>query len=247
MIFQHFTHIFENLKNSSLMQKLKTAGLFLLVIVPFLFASCSNKFVSSTVSSNSGSRKPRFIDDIEFAPSANNSKIKTAIPPSHISKEEKKRAITNDTAVCVKYAEAIGLTPRIITNSSLYSFIEEWYGVPYRYGGNDKSGIDCSAFVQQLYEHVFGINLVRTAFEQFNTCRLIKDIDSLKEGDLVFFHTIIRSRKNKRLRKHISHVGIYLANNYFVHASTSCGVMISNLNENYWAGKFAGAGQIPRS
>lgn len=150
-----------------------------------------------------------------------------------------------DTAICVKYADAIGVSPKVISNPSLYSFIEEWYGVRYLYGGTDKSGIDCSAFVQQLYQNVFGIDLVRTAFEQFNECTLTHNPDSIAEGDLVFFYTITRSRKSKRIRKRISHVGIYLANSYFVHASSSCGVMISSLNEDYWAHKFAGAGQVP--
>lgn len=230
------------------MQKLKTAGFFFLVAISLIFVSCSNsQLLSPSASQKSSSRKPRFINDIAFSPPANNSQIKTTIPPSHIKKTEKKSIIDDDTAVCIKYADVIGVAPTVISNSSLYSFIEEWYGVPYLYGGNDKSGIDCSAFVQKVYENVFGINVVRTAFEQFNLCRLIMNTDSLVEGDLVFFCTVTRSRKNKRIRRRITHVGIYLANNYFVHASTSCGVMISNLTEKYWANKFAGAGQIPKS
>lgn len=230
------------------MQKLKTAGLSLLVIISLIFVSCSNsQLLSSSAPQKQNSRKPRFINDISFSPSANNSQIKTAIPSSHIKKIEKKLLLDNDTAVCMKYADVIGVTPKVIATSSLYSFIEEWYGVPYLFGGNDKSGIDCSAFVQQAYLNVFGINVVRTAFEQFNLCRLIMNTDSLIEGDLVFFYSVTRSRKSKRIRRHITHVGIYLANNYFVHASTSCGVTISSLREEYWANKFAGAGQVPKS
>ena len=71
--------------------------------------------------------------------------------------------------------------------------------------------------------------------EQFKSCKLVYDKDKLKEGDLVFFK--IRSKR-------ISHVGIYLANNFFVHASASQGVMISNLTEGYWQRFFAGAGKI---
>ena len=110
-------------------------------------------------------------------------------------------------------------------------------GVKYSYGGNDKSGIDCSAFVQKAYEEVFCTELVRTARDQFHSCRMIWDIDNLIEGDLVFFRT-----RGKR----ISHVGIYLANNFFVHASSTGGVMISSLTEAYWSKRFAGAGKIPK-
>ena len=84
---------------------------------------------------------------------------------------------------------------------------------------------------------MFCTELVRTARDQFHSCRMIWDIDNLIEGDLVFFRT-----RGKR----ISHVGIYLANNFFVHASSTGGVMISSLTEAYWSKRFAGAGKIPK-
>lgn len=136
-----------------------------------------------------------------------------------------------------KYAGLLGVVPDAIGNFPLYSFIEEWYGVRYRLGGNDKHGIDCSAFVQRLYENVFCTSLVRTAMEQFSACRMVFNTDSLKEGDLVFF------RRGSR----ISHVGIYLVNNFFVHASSSRGVMISSLGDDYWQRLYAGAGKIPEA
>lgn len=134
-----------------------------------------------------------------------------------------------------KYAAILGVLPQTVKNLSLYSFIEDWYGVRYRLGGDSKKGIDCSAFVRRLYENVFCVNLVRTACQQFNMCRYINRVDSVKEGDLVFFKT-----KGNR----ISHVGIYLMNDFFVHASSSRGVMISSLNDSYWERRFAGAGAI---
>jgi hypothetical protein len=150
-----------------------------------------------------------------------------------------------------KYASLLGTVPNALHNLSLYNFIDEWYGVRYRLGGNDKSGIDCSAFVQRLYENVFGVNLVRTACEQFNTCKMLWQKDTMKEGDLVFFYSYSYSRarrhhKARIIGKHIAHVGIYLANSYFVHASTSNGVIISSLRDDYWAAKFAGAGIVPK-
>jgi len=143
-----------------------------------------------------------------------------------------------ETRILKKYAEMIGITPKDISSTTLYEFIDKWLGANYRLGGCSKTGIDCSGFAQKLYGEVYGTDLLRTAMEQFANCKRIKHMKDAEEGDLVFFH--IRSRKR------ITHVGIYLANDYFVHASTSGGVMISNLNEDYWHKSFVGAGRIPR-
>ena len=105
-------------------------------------------------------------------------------------------------------------------------------------GGCDASGIDCSGFAQKLYADVYGIDLLRTSAEQFHDCKRIKNTRDAQEGDLIFF--IIRGKR-------ISHVGVYLANNFFVHASTSSGVMISNLNEEYWRKHYAGCGRVPHN
>lgn len=134
-----------------------------------------------------------------------------------------------------KYAALLNVLPEAIANLSLYRFIDEWYGVRYRLGGNSKDGIDCSAFMQKLYEQVFGVNLLRTALEQFNTASVIWNKGQCKEGDLVFFNT-----RGSR----ISHVGLYLINNFFVHASSSHGIMISSLDENYWNKRFHCAGRV---
>lgn len=122
-----------------------------------------------------------------------------------------------------------------IKNKNLNSFIAQWWGVPYLYGGTTKLGIDCSAFVQRLYEKVYQTELVRTANQQFSSSLYIKDWSKLNEGDLVFFK--IKSRS-------ISHVGVYLGNGKFVHASTSSGVMISDLKDHYWSKFYAGGGKI---
>ncbi len=134
-----------------------------------------------------------------------------------------------------KYADVLEVLPSQISNVMLYRFIDEWYGVKYRMGGTTKSGIDCSAFVQTLYQYVFGFSLLRTAGMQFSESRYIKSISDLREGDLVFFR-INTSR--------ISHVGVYLKNNFFVHSASSKGVSIANLTSDYWTKYFAGGGRI---
>ena len=156
----------------------------------------------------------------------------TIAPPSG-----KMNKVAEPNMVRKKYSEMLGVKPKEITNFSLYQFIDKWYGTDYRFGGQDEAGIDCSGFAQRLYGEVYGIDLLRTSTEQFSNCKRIKRSKDAEEGDLVFFH--VRGRR-------ISHVGIYLANDYFVHASTSNGVIISNLNEEYWHKCYAGCGRIPR-
>jgi cell wall-associated NlpC family hydrolase len=132
-----------------------------------------------------------------------------------------------------KYAIRLDVPVETIQNKSLYELIDSWWGTPYRLGGTTQKGVDCSSFVQTIMLGVFAMQLPRTAREQKEMSSWIP-LSDLKEGDLVFFNT----------RGSVSHVGVYLHNNKFVHASTSGGVMISDLNETYWSRKLLGAGRI---
>lgn len=132
-----------------------------------------------------------------------------------------------------KYATQIGVSPKEITNFNLYSLIDSWYGVPYRFGGTTKSGIDCSSFVNLIYKNVYNKQLSRTTDDIYNSCRKISK-GSLIEGDLVFFNIN---------GKH-SHVGVYLANNKFVHASSSQGVVISDLNNPYYEKNYGSGARV---
>jgi lipoprotein Spr len=134
----------------------------------------------------------------------------------------------------LKYALILNAQPENLTNTNLLKLIDEWWGTRYSLGGNTKDGIDCSAFTQVILSNVYGVSLPRTSGEQYKASEHIED-DQLQEGDLVFFRTSGRA---------ISHVGIYLMNNKFVHASTSQGVMVSDLNENYWKNKYQGGGRV---
>lgn len=93
----------------------------------------------------------------------------------------------------------------------------DWKGVRYRLGGDSKRGIDCSAFVQRTFREQFGMDLPRSTYEQEDLGKKIQRT-KLRVGDLVLFRAGSTGR----------HVGIYLGNDQFVHASTSSGVMISS-------------------
>lgn len=134
-----------------------------------------------------------------------------------------------------KYAEMISVEPEDIYNYPLYKFIDDWYGTRYRWGGKTKKGIDCSAFSQKLYSEIYGTDILRTCKLQHRHCTRIKHFEDATEGDLVFF-------KIRRFR--VSHVGVYLANGYFVHASRSHGIVISSLENRYWHRRYAGCGRI---
>ncbi|HAS63789.1 MAG TPA: hydrolase [Vibrio sp.] len=106
-------------------------------------------------------------------------------------------------------------------------FYQKWQGVPYRLGGMSLNGIDCSALVKLAYQEAATINLPRTTALQANVGTEI-DYHGANVGDLLFFKTSLRTR----------HVGIYLGNKQFMHASTSKGVMISRIDNPYWADVF---------
>ena len=106
----------------------------------------------------------------------------------------------------------------------LYAQYDQWKAVKYRAGGLSKDGVDCSGFVYLTYDARFGIKLPRSTDEQVNTGTTIDQRD-LTAGDLVFFKT----------GKSIRHVGIYIEDGKFMHASTEKGVMISKLDDLYWA------------
>jgi len=147
---------------------------------------------------------------------------------------EDKKELTSNKSLKKKYAEKLGVKESDIKNEKLYAFINDWYGVPYKYAGKDKKGIDCSGLTATLYQSVYQKKISPSTKALAEETKKIKDSD-LKEGDLLFFNTD---------GKKVSHVGVYLQNNKFVHASTKKGVMISDLNEPYFKKTYLHAGRV---
>lgn len=121
----------------------------------------------------------------------------------------------------------MGVTSISKTQASLRQAYHEWKGTPYRWGGATLEGIDCSMFVNTVFEDYFNIELPRRTRAQLNAGRSLRR-SAIRSGDLVFFRT---GRKTL-------HVGIMMNQTEFLHASTTQGVTISRMDENYWSKRY---------
>jgi len=192
---------------------------------------------ASAVPADAGSQ-PRFIQDIS---------TETSVPASKNVETPLYREVSAKTTIPIsgneeydplqfKYAILTNTPVEELNNPRLLSFMDHWYGVPYHYGGHSEDGIDCSAFTCQLISDVYNVNqLPRMSVDQYKATRRIPKKD-LREGDLVFFHTLGKGHK-------VTHVGVYLYNNRFVHASIA-GVQINDLGEGYYLHHYVGAGRV---
>ena len=185
-----------------------------------------------TGSTARASKNPEFLDGVTLTGGSNNVKL---TQKKQVYKNPKIGSIPEELETADQKLLALDkIREGKARNKSLYTFIEEWYGTPYRFGGTGRNGIDCSAFTRQLYGDVYNMDILRTSIEQFSTAYSVRK-EELKEGDLVFF---------KIHGKRISHVGVYLYDGKFVHASVSQGVVISDLSDAYWTRYYAGGGRM---
>lgn len=158
-------------------------------------------------------------------PSANPESPEPTDPPS------KPKPSPRDV-LFAQYANRFGIPLDGSENIELLRTVDEWMGAPYRWGGCSESGVDCSCLVKSIYAEVYGLDLNRTvrtllkeSLEPVEPCRL-------REGDLLFFDMKDRG---------ISHVGIYLKNQAFVHAASSRGVMINRLTQPFYRSRLVKA------
>lgn len=205
-----------------------------LLLVAFFCSIFTGIFTSANAQPSLG-----FINGVDFRNEMVSSPeiISTALSPVSSLFSLSKPIISFATEKCskmqFKYALLLNKEVESIVNLSLFGFIDEWWKTKYRFGGTSKKGIDCSAFTSLLMSCVYAVKLPRTAKQQYDaTERLNKD--ELTEGDLVFFHT----------KKGVSHVGAYLGDGYFVHASSSNGVTINNLDEEYFSKRYIAGGRV---
>lgn len=132
-----------------------------------------------------------------------------------------------------KYIEK--LSSALTDREKILFEIIKYLDTPYKFGGNDLNGIDCSGFTQSVFSTALGYTLPRSAREQFKIGDTIPR-EALEFGDLVFFNT--------RRRSNPGHVGIYLGDDLFAHSSSSLGVSISSMKSTYYDRRYIGAGRI---
>ena len=135
---------------------------------------------------------------------------------------------------CFLYSNLFGFDINYISNPRLFQSIAEWLGTPYKYSGTSKNGVDCSGLICMIFHDSYDKKMEGCAGDLYKSSEQIKRSD-LREGDLVFF---------KINRKRVSHVGIYIGENRFVHASSKNGVIISRLDDPYYNRYFYKAGRI---
>ena len=124
------------------------------------------------------------------------------------------------------------------SDNDLVAEAKRWLGTPYRYGGTEKGkGTDCSGLTMTVYHSVLGLKIPRNSAEQQKFCAPLKR-NELQAGDLVFF-------SSAKGRGRVSHVGLYVDEGIFIHASSSRGVIASSLDENYYATHYHSSGRVP--
>lgn len=215
------------------------------LILATLVQSCS--LFKKVTYTQRGQGNEVFFDQVQVTINPNNTARTNTIDPSIGMIEDKEvttealfmdgfKSIEYVSPSYFRYAILLDIEVERLSNKKLIEYIHQWWAVPYRIGGSTMNGIDCSNFVKGLTNYTYGLELPRTSREQAAFCKEIER-EELKEGDLVFFNT----------GRGISHVGLYMANNKFVHASTSMGVVISSLDEPYWKRRYVKSGRLELS
>lgn len=128
----------------------------------------------------------------------------------------------------------LGINVEKQTDLSFYNEVIKWLGTPYKFGGSSTQGTDCSGLVKSIYESVFGLKIPRQSAQQYKEAKEIT-AKKLVPGDLYFFDIQGKS---------VSHVGMHLAEDYFIHASTTKGVIVSSLKEKNYSISLVGFGSF---
>jgi lipoprotein Spr len=204
--------------------------IFIIIPAIMMFTACSSKNTltsDNTILENSSKEVTLSYGEYKKLYDAKNNTVKNKPLSNYeaiITPKEYKALMFNEKEENKSFSEI----PK--KKQAFTDFYSEWKDVKYKMGGNSKSGIDCSAFTQKIYKEKFGVELPRTTLTQVNMGEEVKKSD-LKPGDLVFFKT---SKTDK-------HVGVYVGNNNFLHASIR-GIQFTSMDKpfykkNYWTSR----------
>jgi len=202
-------------------------------MILFMLESCSSSSQTSRYNkpkeeSNEGKNRIRFTSENDERPDESEAEDLTT---ANVADD-----ILSNKEFAEKYSKLKDSNIPLTDREKILFEIASYLNTPYQYGGNDRHGIDCSAFTQNVMQKSIGLHLPRTAREQYLAGEFVKNISDLKFGDLVFFDT----SKNS----YPGHVGIYLGDDRFAHSSSSSGVIISSLKNQYYSSRFIGGRRI---
>lgn len=202
---------------------------FCILIASFLMESCHS-------SKKAAKAKAAQARQSSYTPTPNppSPTVTSGKKPKRKKNVSSNQTASRESSIVKKYAAKLDVSESSITNYDLYNFIDLWYGVPYKFAGRTKAGVDCSDLASLLFQSVYNITISGTVTDIYKRCKPIK-ASELREGDLVFF---------KINSKSLSHIGIYLQNHKFVHASVHAGVVIADLGEDYYRKYYWGAGRL---
>jgi cell wall-associated NlpC family hydrolase len=202
-------------------------------IAPLLLAGCSSsspRFISKP--QVRAEQEPEEDDEFRFA-----TRIRAEEKEEDdrtVDVEKMRKHLTPERPASERYSNR---TPKGLDRDRLLMDVVSYIGTPYIYGGNTREGIDCSGFTARVYESGASRQLPRSARAQFGVGTPVTK-DGLEFGDLVFFNTTGRRP---------SHVGIYIENDLFAHASVTKGVTLSSLESTYYRKRYVGARRIVNS
>ncbi|MBR1770102.1 MAG: C40 family peptidase [Bacteroidales bacterium] len=190
----------------------KFFNLLILAVCSLMMFSCANM--------------QRIGKNTTLSSSNKNAKSSSAKTVAKSNREVKRNAELSNSDI---YAQSMKMLKT--HGSTMTDYCISWIGTPYQLGGLTKNGVDCSGFVFNVYNDVFSIKLPRRSADMENAVKLLSGKNKMKEGDLVFFG------KGK-----VNHVGIFITQDKFIHASSSKGVIVSSLEEKYWKENFRSCG-----
>lgn len=216
-------------------------SLILFVLTVFLFASCTSTTQSQRYNKPESSDEDNSTSSVRFTSKDEESESTETFANvgdtlAGFDEMPVEDHPVNTNEIIDRFSKHENISAALTTREKILFEIITLLDTPYLYGGVSENGIDCSAFTQQVFSNSVGVNLPRTAREQFGIGESVGRKNDLKFGDLLFFNTTTRS--------YPGHVGIYIGENLFAHASRSLGVTVSSLKSTYYDNRFIGARRV---
>ncbi len=207
----------------------------LLLLLAASFSACSSSSNSQRYNRDDGEENDNSKKSLRFTADDDETTYNNRTDNREFDEEPYEEYPVDKESFIEEYKDAGRFSGTGTEKDRVLSEIVKFLDTPYQYGGESTDGIDCSAFTQQVYNNALKLTLPRTASEQYQIGSSVKKAN-LKFGDLVFFNT--------QKSSYPGHVGIFVGDDLFAHASISQGVTISSLKNSYYQNRFIGAKRV---